>query len=580
MKCTHCLGTALGLLIVVSNANAQYAYISTSIGVSVVDTNDNQGTAFVTTGPGNYGVAVSAATNRVYVASQGYGVSVIDATSNSVTDVWPVRDLGAGVNMPTGIAVNPAGTRVYLVCLDYGMGGGPDSDAGTVSVIDTSTGQAIATIAIPGAAGGIAVSPNGDFVYATRGFSLGGGGNSLVVISTATNAVVATTSVGDGPIGVAVNPAGSLVYVADAGSNSVSVLNAATDSVSATIPVGIGAAGIAVDSSGSHVYVSNQGDNTVSVIDTATNSVTATLGVGLMPFGISVSPTGAYIYVVNKGNGTLSLEGSSTLSVVDTATNAVIVTNYLGTGAISLGNFVGNFSGAPVAPLSISAGGIVSSATYSSPVAPGSLASVFGTFPVAVTQASSLPLPTELAGFSIEFGDVQAPFLYVSPTQANIQVPWELSGEAQAGVTATFGAQSSSPQSANLASVAPGIFAVNSEGQGAIVNAVTGQLISPSNPAKPGSYISIYCTGLGPVTNQPPTGAPVAAGVLAETTVTPTVQIGGVPALVLFSGLAPSFVGLYQINAQVPAAVLSGNAVALTISMKGATSNTVTVAVQ
>jgi uncharacterized protein (TIGR03437 family) len=58
------------------------------------------------------------------------------------------------------------------------------------------------------------------------------------------------------------------------------------------------------------------------------------------------------------------------------------------------------------------------------------------------------------------------------------------------------------------------------------------------------------------------------------------VTIGGLTANVSFSGLAPGFVGLYQVNALVPAGVAAGSAVPVVISMGGATSNTVTVAVQ
>jgi uncharacterized protein (TIGR03437 family) len=47
-----------------------------------------------------------------------------------------------------------------------------------------------------------------------------------------------------------------------------------------------------------------------------------------------------------------------------------------------------------------------------------------------------------------------------------------------------------------------------------------------------------------------------------------------------FYGLAPGYAGLYQVNALVPAASAKGNAVPVTISIGGATSNTVTIAVQ
>jgi uncharacterized protein (TIGR03437 family) len=58
------------------------------------------------------------------------------------------------------------------------------------------------------------------------------------------------------------------------------------------------------------------------------------------------------------------------------------------------------------------------------------------------------------------------------------------------------------------------------------------------------------------------------------------VTIGGLAANVQFSGLAPGYVGLYQVNAQVPAGSATGSAVPVVISMNGVTSNTVTMAVE
>ena len=56
--------------------------------------------------------------------------------------------------------------------------------------------------------------------------------------------------------------------------------------------------------------------------------------------------------------------------------------------------------------------------------------------------------------------------------------------------------------------------------------------------------------------------------------------IGVASANVQFSGLAPGFVGLYQVNAQLPATSATGPAVPVTIPIGGVQSNTVTMAVQ
>ncbi len=106
-----------------------------------------------------------------------------------------------------------------------------------------------------------------------------------------------------------------------------------------------------------------------------------------------------------------------------------------------------------------------------------------------------------------------------------------------------------------------------------------GSLNRANNPCTTGSAISIYATGLGEVTNQPATGQIAASSPLSDTKATPAVTIGGLAAKVLFSGLAPGFVGVYQVNVQVPNAVPTGSAIPMAMWVGGATSNTVTIAV-
>jgi uncharacterized protein (TIGR03437 family) len=82
------------------------------------------------------------------------------------------------------------------------------------------------------------------------------------------------------------------------------------------------------------------------------------------------------------------------------------------------------------------------------------------------------------------------------------------------------------------------------------------------------------------VTHQPATGAPASSGTLSQTTNTVTVAIGNVPATVPFAGLAPGYVGLYQVNVLVPATAPVGDAVPVALSVAGIAANPVTMAVQ
>ncbi len=101
-----------------------------------------------------------------------------------------------------------------------------------------------------------------------------------------------------------------------------------------------------------------------------------------------------------------------------------------------------------------------------------------------------------------------------------------------------------------------------------------------SRPVNHGEFLSIFCAGLGDVTNRPATGAAALGNPLSTTIANPTVTIGEVPAAVSFSGLAPGFVGLYQVNVEVPSNAPTGEAVEVGLTIGGVASNTVTIAIQ
>ena len=133
----------------------------------------------------------------------------------------------------------------------------------------------------------------------------------------------------------------------------------------------------------------------------------------------------------------------------------------------------------------------------------------------------------------------------------------------------------------NVAPEVPGIFSLagSGAGQGAVLNQ-DGTFNSQGNPAAPGSVIQIFATGLGATDPPVEAGQPGATEPpFNRTTITPVVLIGGVPAEVSFSAMAPSFVGLYRVDAIVPAGTLSGKQ-DLQIIIIGVPSNTVTIAVE
>ncbi|HSB18003.1 MAG TPA: SBBP repeat-containing protein [Bryobacteraceae bacterium] len=219
-----------------------------------------------------------------------------------------------------------------------------------------------------------------------------------------------------------------------------------------------------------------------------------------------------------------------------------------------------------VTPISFTRESITNAASFATGLPPpGGLATIFCSNLIGirgVVRATSFPLPHELAGVSVFVSGFPAPLLAVADVngrqQINFQVPYEIDGLSSADVVVK--------QNGNWAMVTvrfdmspPGVFQWDG-GYGAIQHAADYSLVTPSNPAVRGEVVIVYATGLGPVEPMPETGLAVPVSPLSETVEQPTVTIGGQPAEVLFSGLAPGFAGLYQLNVRIPPDAPEGDA--------------------
>ena len=229
----------------------------------------------------------------------------------------------------------------------------------------------------------------------------------------------------------------------------------------------------------------------------------------------------------------------------------------------------------PAIDFTSSAGGVPArlsgnAANYFQRFAPGMLASIFSfpnkRFGDDTASNSTIPVPTTLGDVQVFVAGIPAPLLYVSPSQINFQVPSAVPvgdfSEFQV-IRASTG-QVLASWLFRIDTVSPGLFTSNATGSGqvAAINAKDGTVNDSTHPAKAGDYVSLYATGQGIVGGMPPDGAPAPNGTLINTPQLPDVFINGfqVPSGdIQFSGLAPGYVGLWQINVKVPANVPPGD---------------------
>lgn len=215
---------------------------------------------------------------------------------------------------------------------------------------------------------------------------------------------------------------------------------------------------------------------------------------------------------------------------------------------------------------------MVNAADGTTPVAPGGLISVYGQQMSPVNIATQqIPLPTALGESCLTVNGVAVPMLFVSGQQINGQLPANVNGNATMTLFTPGGISNNFYFS--ILSAAPSIFRSGTAGPETGIATIyrndNGQLITPTNPIHPGDIIIIYATGMGRTSPFVDSGLPAPAVPLPNTVISASVTLGGAPLNVLYSGLVPGEVGVYQINASVPSGVPQGMAIPLVVSQAG-----------
>jgi uncharacterized protein (TIGR03437 family) len=249
--------------------------------------------------------------------------------------------------------------------------------------------------------------------------------------------------------------------------------------------------------------------------------------------------------------------------------------------------------------------GVADAASGATTVAPGSYVAIYGTGlsnyedanstvynpnSTPTTQATDpviangvvLPLQIDYVtvSFDVPSAGISVPghITFVSPTQVNVQVPWELQGQTSAQMKVTLnGDLIGNVVTVPLSNAAPSLFTYNNIAIG--TDTTKFNLLSATNPAMRGAVIVLYANGLGPVNNQPASGDPAGSSPTSTLVSPPTVTIGGTSAQVAYAGLVPSLPGLYQLNVTVPKTISAGTQ-NITVMAGGVTSPVSTLPVQ
>jgi len=318
----------LGLLLIVVFFSSpilgqHYAYISNTGGdgvnddLSIIDLGSNTVIATIPVGDGPQGVAINPAGTAVYVANTTSNeFTVIDAITHTATTL----PAGSG---PGGVAVHPDGSRIYLAHMDFS----PPGEMSNVSVIDRATNTIIDEIFCGKGSIGVAVHPNGKVAYVSNASE-----GSIAVFDTDTHEVIDTIvleAAGENepcvPVPLAIHPEGTYVYAANRIGPTLWAINTATHETTARA-FGHQHVGIAVNPAGTVLYLPDFYDEdpnlpphgTMDVIDAETFDLITTIDGLNLPLDVSVHPDGTRLYITNTGNDTVSVIDAATYSLIET----------------------------------------------------------------------------------------------------------------------------------------------------------------------------------------------------------------------------------------------------------------------
>ena len=280
--------------------------------------------------------------------------------------------------------------------------------------------------------------------------------------------------------------------------------------------------------------------------------------------------TGPELFLTKLSVGTHVITLTATNSAGISTSESTSITVVAGTGEVT------------VASVTNAASGVTGA------VAPGELITIKGAGlgPVAGVSfhldSKSHLVEHTLSGTRVLIGGFEAPVTYVSATQINVIVPYEVAGQTRIALEVQYQGVPSAQTALTVANSAPGVFTLNATGTGqAIAANQDGTFNGGTNAAAKGSFVTLYITG-GGITNPHGSTGSVSGDALRTLGQNVTVTVGGQSAVVSFAGAAPRLVdGVNQLNIQLAENAANGPAQAVIITLAGTGSPcTATIAVK
>jgi len=472
----------------------------------------------------------------------------------SITQTVAVTMYVAGSGTGGNVTVSPSGALSF----SYSVGGSTPA-AQNLSVASAQGSVAI-SFAVVTSASWITTNAGSNIVATPYALQIGVNPSGLTASATPYAGTVTITPTGGTAVVINVTLTVVSLAVVSATPTTMSFNYSVGGSNPATQTIQMSAGGAAAPfsvSTSSSGWLQVSPACTTATPCTTPNSGTFNLTVTVNPAGQNAGTFSGTITISGTGQATGITLVNVSLTVTAPQPSITIVTNgaSFGTGQVSPGEIISIFANA------------------STPIGPASAVQLNGT----TCPSPCTSVPTTMGGVQVTFlpVGVAAPLIYVSATQINCVVPYEI-GSGTIQVEVTYLGQTSGAYVLQYASTQPGIFTALPTGTGlaaALQYDAAGNYQgqnSGSNPASAGWYLTFYVTGEGTIPSPAVTGKVTISTTVVPLLGPPNVLIDNLPSTVTYFAEAYGFVsGLMQVNAIVPAGVRTGQADSLSLSMGG-----------
>lgn len=235
--------------------------------------------------------------------------TVLDTLVLANRSLLPGNVVPENGSVPEDIAVDSAGHRLFIA-----------TQGGVITVVNASSARLIGLIPTGSSVDAVAYDSRDNVLFATHPQNY-----TISVINATTESVTAKLTLAYEPYRVTYDPSNDQFYVADSNSQFVTVIDGATEKTIASLPVGTTPAYVVLGGWTGDLFVLSW-DGTITVINGSTDKVVRSISLTFSAYGLAYDAANSYLYLTECGGGCSQVRSNGTVHVLNSSTGAAVTT--------------------------------------------------------------------------------------------------------------------------------------------------------------------------------------------------------------------------------------------------------------